>query len=129
MSSAKRFGGHFSDYIELHQWFDATKEMGVPNAAHRMFRHHAEGIGWAIEKFGNWIEIKMPDGSPRFISVRMLGEQHMNEDFGHVPTMADWAKCLTIQPWMFKNAIARPDRLIEEPVDAPKEKHNGGRPG
>ena len=109
MSSAKKFGGTFHDYIELHMWFDATKEMGVPTPVHRMFRHHAEGIGWAIERFGSWIEV-IHNGERRFISTRMVAEQHMKEDFGYTPTMAEWAKHVNLQPWMFKNAMAAPHR-------------------
>jgi hypothetical protein len=42
-SSARKFGGSWLDYLEIHEWFDATKAW-IGHSKHRMFRHHSEGI-------------------------------------------------------------------------------------
>ncbi|MFV0512532.1 MAG: DUF6915 family protein [Jhaorihella sp.] len=107
MSSARKFGGDMEDYLSIHHWFDETKE-SMPDARHRALRHHAEGIGWAIDNFGNYINV-IVDGELRKVSVRMIGEQHMMEDLGFIPTIADWMRIMPLQPWMLKKAMARPD--------------------
>lgn len=109
MSSARKFGGAAEDYIEIHRWFDRTKG-GMCDVRHRAMRHHAEGIEWCIDEFSPWVEIKGPDGEPRFVSVRMVAEQHIREDLGHIPTMADWLRELPIRSWMVSKAMARPDK-------------------
>ena len=38
------------------------------------------------------------------IPVRWIGEQHCLEDFGRIPTVADWLRCMTTEPWMVKGA-------------------------
>lgn len=118
MSSARRFGGEAEDYIELHLWFDGTKT-ALPDARHRVMRHHSEGIGWAIKEFSPWIEIKGPDGKSRFISVRMVCEQHIIEDLGWIPTMADWLREMPTRAWMINKAMSRPDRGQMKSGDKP----------
>lgn len=37
--------------------------------------------------------------------VRILGEQHVMEDFsGFIPTVADWLKHISKEPWMQPNS-------------------------
>ena len=49
-SSVNKWGGKPEDYIEIHDWFDETKQY-TGDWTHRVLRHHAAGIQWAIEKF------------------------------------------------------------------------------
>lgn len=108
MSSAKKFGGRWQDYLPIHQWFDDTKT-GMADARHRAMRHHAEGIGWALEKFGASILVTVGT-KKRAVSVRMIAEQHIREDLGHIPTMADWLREMPIKSWMVRAAMSRPDK-------------------
>lgn len=94
-SSAKRFGGKVEDYLPIHQWFDATKAQMADNR-HRALRHHAEGIFQCEEKFG--VTICNSDG--REVPVRVLGEQHVQEDLGFIPSVVDWLREIKPQPWM-----------------------------
>lgn len=119
MSSARRFGGTMDDYLPIHDWFDDTKR-GFGDARHRAMRHHTEGIGWCIEKFGRYITVKGPDGAPREVSVRMVAEQHLIEDVGFLPTMADWLSAMHLESWMIKRAMARPDEGRLRSTDAPQ---------
>ena len=49
--------------------------------------------------------------SGRVIPTRWVGEQHVREDLGHIPSFADWARAIRPEPWM-----GRTER-IEELVD------------
>ena len=84
-SSARKFGGNVEDYLSVHRWFDESKGL-FPDFRHRALRHHAEGIFLAERIFGitvlNRDKIEVP--------VRYLGEQHVREDLGRIPTDQDW---------------------------------------
>jgi hypothetical protein len=36
----------------------------------------------------------------RVIPVRWIGEQHVREDLGFIPSFADWIKAIRPEPWM-----------------------------
>jgi hypothetical protein len=36
----------------------------------------------------------------RVIPVRWIGEHHVREDLGFIPSFADWAKAIRPEPWM-----------------------------
>lgn len=95
ISSARKFGGRPDDYIGLHTWFDRSKEI-IADFRHRALRHHAEGIFLAETVFG--VTIRNSDG--REVPVRLIGEQHVTEDLGRVPSFADWVRCIRPEPWM-----------------------------
>jgi len=38
--------------------------------------------------------------SGRVIPTRWIGEQHVTEDLGFIPSFADWVKCIRPEPWM-----------------------------
>ena len=110
ISSAKKHGGKWEDYIEIHNWFDETKAH-FPDMRHRALRHHAEGIFWAEQKFG--IVITNSDGKQ--VPVRFIGEQHVMEDVGFIPTIADYLKEMTQAGWMYKPGDGR--KLLKEIKD------------
>ena len=43
------------------------------------------------------------------IPVRWIGEQHVIEDCGRIPSLTDWLRCIEPQPWM-----NRPRKLARE---------------
>jgi len=95
-SSAKRFGGVPDDYQAIHDWFDCTKAY-ESTFRHRALRHHSQGIFEAEHEFG--VTILNSDGKQ--IPVRMIGEQHVKEDFnGFIPTVHDWLKGIPQERWM-----------------------------
>ena len=96
-SSARKWGGIPQDYIALHEWFDQSK-MILADPRHRALRHHAEGIFMLQTVFGN--TITNSDG--RIVPVRLIGERHVVEDLGHIPSFADWARLIQMQPWMLR---------------------------
>ena len=36
----------------------------------------------------------------RVLPVRLIGEQHVREDLGFIPSFADWVRCIRAEPWM-----------------------------
>ncbi|CUS46659.1 hypothetical protein MGWOODY_Smn421 [hydrothermal vent metagenome] len=97
LSSVKRWGGEAEDYLPLHQWFDESKKI-VADPRHRSLRHHAEGIFMLETVFG--VTIRNADG--RDIPVRLIGEQHVQEDLGRIPSFADWARLIQPMPWILR---------------------------
>ncbi|KQM51193.1 hypothetical protein ASE69_07710 [Sphingomonas sp. Leaf208] len=99
LSSVRRFGGAVEDYQPIHDWFDGSKAFHA-GAAHRALRHHAEGIWAAQHEFG--VTVTTADGKK--VPVRLIGEQHVIEDLGFIPSLSDWLKHLSIEPWMHRSA-------------------------
>jgi hypothetical protein len=102
MSSAKKHGGHFEDYLPIHSWFDESKS-SFPDMRHRAMRHHSEGIFWCEQIFGTYIT----NSDGKMVPVRVIGEQHCMEDLGWIPTMRDYLECMSKENWIFKSADAR----------------------
>jgi len=107
ISSAKKHGGIWQDYIHIHNWFDETKAH-FPDMRHRALRHHAEGIFWCEKEFG--VVIINKDG--KSIPVRAIGEQHLMEDIGFIPTIADYLKEMNQTGWMYKPGEGR--KILKE---------------
>jgi len=97
LSSVRKWGGVAGDYLPLHQWFDQSKAI-IADPRHRALRHHAEGIFMLESLFG--ATIVNADG--RTVPVRLVGEQHVREDLGWIPSFADWARLIAPEAWMLK---------------------------
>jgi hypothetical protein len=99
VSSAKKFGGHPEDYIEIHNWFDDTKQH-TGDWTHRALRHHSAGVEESIVRFGH--AVWLADG--RSIPVKLIAEQHVTEDCGFIPTVAHWLVSIkdNPSPWMLR---------------------------
>ena len=130
LSSMKKWGGTVEDYLAIHSWFDASKAF-LADFRHRALRHHAEEIFWAEEVFGP----TTTNSAGKVVPVRWIGEQHVKEDLGWIPTLQDWFKHLRVQPWMAK-ARADPEhwQARQSPVPAPQVSrrhllHPRNRPG
>lgn len=95
ISSARVFGGVPDDYIAIHEWFDDSKRM-MADVRHRALRHHAEGIFLAESIFGRTIR----NAAGKDIPVRLVGEQHVREDLGRIPSFQDWVEEIPLKPWM-----------------------------
>ena len=110
ISSAKKFGGNPDDYMPIHQWFDDTKAH-CPDNRHRAIRHHSQGIFWCEEVFG----IVITNSDNKQVSVRDIGEQHVLEDLGWIPTMMDYLCHLEIEEWMYAKNNLKPSINKVEP--------------
>jgi hypothetical protein len=95
LSSVKKWGGEVDDYLKIHNWFDASKEM-FADFRHRALRHHAEGIFQCEREFG--LTVTLSTG--RVIPTRWVGEQHVSEDLGRIPSIQDWFVNIKPAAWM-----------------------------
>lgn len=111
ISSAKKYGGIPEDYIDIHNWFDESKSH-IADIRHRALRHHSEGIFMCEQIFGTTIT----NSKGRKVPVRFIGEQHVKEDLGFIPTVADFLRKISIEPWMMGN------REFKAPKDFTEEK-------
>src|SRR5579859_5324156 len=64
---------------------------------HRALRHHTEGIFLCEKIFG--VSINNSEGKE--IPVRYIGEQHVREDLGRIPTAQDWLTQIKPERWMY----------------------------
>ena len=106
LSSVRKWGGQAEDYQRIHDWFDASKAI-LADFRHRSLRHHAEGIFMAETIFGQTVALS----SGRIIPTRWIGEQHVREDLGFIPSFADWARAIRPEAWM-----GRAQRLEDLPA-------------
>jgi len=95
LSSVRKWGGTADDYVAIHSWFDESK-MLMCDFRHRALRHHAEDIFMAERFFGATLTLS----SGRVVPLRLIGEHHVREDLGFIPSFVDWARCLRPEPWM-----------------------------
>lgn len=106
VSSAKKYGGKWEDYIEIHNFMDSSKG-AISDNRHRALTHNSWFINTVIERvFG--VTFKNSDG--RTISSRSIAEQHILEDFGkkYIPTAQDFLQEIEFKPWM-QNGNGIPD--------------------
>ena len=100
-SSIKKWGGEWSDYIAIHNWFDETKKW-IGHSKHRMFRHHSEGIFECEKVFG--MSFVNTDG--KTVYTRYVAEQHVKEDCnGYIPTAKEWVTMIEsgkLELWAIK---------------------------
>ncbi|MGB5083325.1 MAG: hypothetical protein WBO09_01695 [Methylocystis silviterrae] len=107
LSSAKKWGGTADDFLPLHNWMDESKMMEA-DFRHRVLRHHCEGIFMMERFFGATITTS----TGRVVPVRLIGEQHVLEDLGFIPSLADWVRCIRPEPWMGRS------RPVQKQVEA-----------
>jgi hypothetical protein len=94
-NSVKRYGGVIEDYMPIHDFFDSTKS-AFADVRHRAILHSSFGIFLVEKVFGQ--TIVNSDG--KAISVRDIGEDHVMEDLGSIPTIEQWLCNLPLQDWM-----------------------------
>jgi len=95
LSSAKKWGGTADDCLACHEFFDASKLI-LPDFRHRALRYHAEGIFLLEQVHGKTLTLS----TGRVIPTRWVGEQHVREDLGFIPSFADRARAIRAEPWM-----------------------------
>lgn len=112
LSSVQKWGGCVDDYQRIHDWFDESKAH-MADFRHRALRHHSEGIFMAEKIFG--ATITNSDG--RVVPVRYIGERHVKEDLGYIPSIADWYGNIKPQQWMLGRGKDLEKELEETDAD------------
>lgn len=93
--SEKKFGGKAEDYLAIHDFFDSSKAH-FPDMRHRALLHSSFGIFIVESVFGT--NITNSDG--KLVSVRDIGEQHVLDDMGTIPTVQDYLQHLPMLEWL-----------------------------
>jgi hypothetical protein len=106
LSSVKKFGGTWQNYIDIHSWFDETKAF-FGDARHRAMRHHTAGIFWCEKQFGTTMLVMGKE-----IPVRLVAEQHVMEDMGFLPTPEWWLSRMKLEPEMNRVPIRHKDEEL-----------------
>lgn len=93
LSSVKRFGGRYTDYMPIHEWLDASKAI-TTHFTHRALRHHDYGIQ-ALLRVMDQQRIRRNDGllvnsDGAVVNVEHVARQHVIEDCGFVPELNEW---------------------------------------
>lgn len=111
-SSVKKWGGVVEDYIPLHDFFDSSKSV-MADMRHRAILHSAFGIFILEKVFGTYIT----NSDGKKISVRDIGEQHVIEDLGFIPSMERWLKNLPMEDWMFGSRKGKSNKTKHIPFN------------
>jgi len=94
-NSVRKHGGVLEDYIPIHDFFDSSKAT-LSDPRHRALLHSTFGIFLVERVFGTYIT----NAEGKKVSVRDIGEAHVFEDMGFIPTVERWLKTMPIEPWM-----------------------------
>lgn len=117
-SSAKKFGGVWEDYMDIHELMDSSKS-AFPDNRHRCLTHNSWFIGFIIPKVFGETFARKSDG--KVVSSRDIAEQHVLEDYKlrFIPTAQDFIQEMKFQPWM-QNGMGEPPtshKLITEMIN------------
>lgn len=98
-SSAKKFGGTWEDYMEIHEFMDSSKS-AIADNRHRALTHNSWFIGTIIPKVFGEVFQRKSDGVN--VSSRDVAEQHVAEDFGNkfIPSASDYINEMEFKDWM-----------------------------
>lgn len=89
--SVKKYGGLEQDYQRIHDFFDQTKAHHA-DMRHRVILHNSWGIFLCEQFFGT--TITNSDGKE--ISVRDIGEDHVMQDLGRIPSLDEMISLVPI---------------------------------
>lgn len=98
-SSAKKYGGIWEDYMDIHEFMDSSKAAFSDNR-HRALTHNSWFVGVVLPRvFGETFRRKSDN---KIVCTRDIGEQHCLEDykFKFMPTAQDFLQEMDFLPWM-----------------------------
>ena len=105
--SAHVFGGIWSDYQPVHDWFDQTKA-SLAIMAHRAALHSSDfGKMLCLQVFGTHIV----NTDQKRISVEDIALQHIEDDLGAFTPVADWLDHVPAPRWLDENERMVPPDL------------------
>jgi hypothetical protein len=108
MASVARWGGAWADYQALHQFLDWPREHLADGRARRVL-HNSWGVTLALQAFG---PVLTRPSDQIHISVQLLAEHHIRQEFPAIPTLEASLEGITLQKWMC--ARARPLSRLEQ---------------
>lgn len=108
-SSAKRYGGVWQDYEDIHLLLDSSKA-AFPNNLHRVLTHNSWFVVTILPKvFGH----RRQNSEGKWYNVKDVGEYHILEDFKmrFIPSVQDYLENMVMQDWM-NNGAGVPNRCV-----------------
>jgi hypothetical protein len=69
-------------------------------------RHHSLGVEECVERFGDYIV----NSDNKKVPVKTIGEQHIIEDCGYIPSVSDWLS--NLQPKRFMMDAKKLERKV-----------------
>lgn len=116
-SSAKKFGGKWEDYIDIHNLMDSSKG-AIADNRHRALTHNSWFLSVILEQIFGVARFNS-DGDQ--YAVRDIGEQHVLEDFSmkFIPTAQDYLQNIDFQDWMNNGRIGAPPSRKEAQAQEP----------
>lgn len=94
-SSARKYGGKYEDYLDIHEFMDSSKAT-LADVRHRAILHSTFGCYIVQQMFGN---VRVNSDGKEY-STRDIAEDHCMEDLGFIPTVEHWLGNMKIQTWM-----------------------------
>lgn len=120
ISSAKKFGGVYTDYTEIHALLDSSK-LFLADWRHRSLLHNTFGIFLLEKLIGTTFERKS-DGVP--VCTRTILTEHIMEDLGAVPTPGEFLREMPLRGWMTRISEAAKKRMQSLTLDGQGSKEN-----
>ncbi len=105
--SAHKHGGVYSDYIDIHEFLDQTKAH-VADMRHRAILHNSFGIYVAQQVFG----MVRVNSDGREYSVRDIAEDHVLEDLGRIPDLAQVIKAIDVSHLRWLGGLPKNQRTL-----------------
>ena len=93
--SVRKWGGVVDDYLPIHDFFDHSKAH-FPDMRHRALLHSSFGIYIVERVFGT----SLINSGGRTVQVRDIGEQHVIDDMGTIPTVQDYLSGMPMYKWL-----------------------------
>lgn len=112
LNSARRYGGKPEDYLAIHDFFDSTKAT-YANIKHRAILHNTFGIFLVEKIFGH----TFTNSDGKIVHVRDVGEDHVMEDLGTIPSIEKWLVNMPIEDWMTAKGQATFIKRTSIPLD------------
>lgn len=119
--SAHRYGGTWTDYIDLHNKMDESKAH-FASMQHRLFFHSDFGIDLAEKIFGATYHAK---SIALDIPTRLLLTDHVVEDLGRVVPIAEWMSDMPMEQFRVRRPRADFIPLLEDPIAGAVERWGG----
>ena len=94
-NSVKKHGGKPEDYLPIHDFIDSSKAH-IADIRHRALLHSSFGIFLAEQVFGTYLTNS--DGIK--VQVRDIAEEHVIDDMGTIPVVADWLRTMPVADWL-----------------------------
>lgn len=95
LNSVKKHGGQINDYLAIHEFLDSPKS-AHPDMRHRAILHNSMGPYIAARIFGDLIT----NSDGKLVSVRDVCEEHILEDMGFIPTLANYLDGMPMYDWL-----------------------------